>query len=278
MSVKLMAEVWTLVLTSGQRDVLLVLADHADDDGICWPSVRRIAWKTDKDPRSVRRILRGLEEQKVIQCVGNEKGGYDRPRIYKIFLKRADKKSPYPGDDPETQIKGGLTSGITGDEFPTSTGEDETPALSEGEDISGQRGDATARSTDTDARRGDIAMSAEPPLNHQEPPNTPVGNDERSRSSVTELPSRNAGQILGEVLEAGTRYPRRFKGHLGREVNHLLREGFDSELVAEAARRCVAKGLQPSTMASLIVEVRSDRDKGPYRNPDATDYENTRVG
>jgi hypothetical protein len=34
-----MAEVWVLAISAAEKMVLLALADAANDDGICWPSI-----------------------------------------------------------------------------------------------------------------------------------------------------------------------------------------------------------------------------------------------
>ncbi len=46
--------------SSGERLVLLVLADRADDDGYCWPSARWIAAKALLDEGTVRRHLTAM--------------------------------------------------------------------------------------------------------------------------------------------------------------------------------------------------------------------------
>lgn len=66
MSIKMMAQVWDaqdLIQKQGELLVMLVLADYANDDGVCWPSIEQIARKSRMDQRSARRIVRRLEEQ-----------------------------------------------------------------------------------------------------------------------------------------------------------------------------------------------------------------------
>lgn len=46
--------------------VALILADHADSDGLCWPSYRRIAERACISERSVRRYVKELQEQRII--------------------------------------------------------------------------------------------------------------------------------------------------------------------------------------------------------------------
>ena len=62
MSIKLMTAVWDREdLSSTQKLVLLSLADWANDEGLCWPSINRLAIKTSMAGRSVQRIIRDLE-------------------------------------------------------------------------------------------------------------------------------------------------------------------------------------------------------------------------
>jgi hypothetical protein len=62
MSIKLMTAVWDREdLSSTQKLVLLSLADWANDEGLCWPSIERLATKTSMAGRSVQRIIRDLE-------------------------------------------------------------------------------------------------------------------------------------------------------------------------------------------------------------------------
>lgn len=49
--------------------VAIVLADHADSDGLCWPSYRRIADRTGLDSRSVRRHVSKLLELGVVKKI-----------------------------------------------------------------------------------------------------------------------------------------------------------------------------------------------------------------
>lgn len=63
MSIKLMSAVWERSdISSTQKLVMLALADWANDDGLCWPSIDRLAQKTGMAGRSVQRIIRDLEQ------------------------------------------------------------------------------------------------------------------------------------------------------------------------------------------------------------------------
>lgn len=54
-------------LTSTHKLVLLALADWANDEGLCWPSISRLSIKTSLASRSVQRLIRQLEEMGFIR-------------------------------------------------------------------------------------------------------------------------------------------------------------------------------------------------------------------
>lgn len=85
MSIKLMSLVWDSdkFKNKGEKFVLLALADYANDDGYCWPSVPRIAKRTLVSDRQAIRILQSLEAKGIVSIVerGNGRG---QPSIYRI--------------------------------------------------------------------------------------------------------------------------------------------------------------------------------------------------
>jgi hypothetical protein len=54
-------------LTSTQKLVLLALADWANDEGLCWPSIDRIAVKASLTPRAVQKTIKSLEEAQFLR-------------------------------------------------------------------------------------------------------------------------------------------------------------------------------------------------------------------
>ena len=63
MSIKLMTYVWDHSNHSGtELLMLLALADHANDDGICWPSIARLAARCRIQPRQAINVLHKLEQ------------------------------------------------------------------------------------------------------------------------------------------------------------------------------------------------------------------------
>lgn len=94
MSIRLMTQVWELDLPRNEKLVLLALADHANDDGYCYPSVRRIAWKSGYDRRSIQRILRRLEDAEVLESAV-EGGGRANPTTYRVVPEKGVKLPPF---------------------------------------------------------------------------------------------------------------------------------------------------------------------------------------
>lgn len=93
MSIKIMNEVWeTSEHTGGNLLVLLALADFADADAECWPSVSTLARKSRLTDRHVRRILLELEESGELQRVLN--GGRNGSNKYRLTPKTLTKSQP----------------------------------------------------------------------------------------------------------------------------------------------------------------------------------------
>lgn len=57
-----MALVWGMSLPDSQKIVLLALADSANDEGHCWPSMRALCIKTSKSERTVQGVIKELCE------------------------------------------------------------------------------------------------------------------------------------------------------------------------------------------------------------------------
>jgi len=99
MSIKLMAIVWDDARLSGATKlVALSLADFANDEGRCWPSVETIARKASITARSVRRVISELEESGRV-IVERSEGGR-ATNLYRVVpAKFMD--APEPPDSPE---------------------------------------------------------------------------------------------------------------------------------------------------------------------------------
>lgn len=76
MSIKVMTEVWDSSSAKGSaRLVLLSLADHANDEGYCYPSVARLARKSVLSERNVQLVLSELETRgELVRLLGTGRG------------------------------------------------------------------------------------------------------------------------------------------------------------------------------------------------------------
>lgn len=82
-SVKIMSLVWEHApCRENALIVLLALADWSNDDGVCWPSIQKLADKSRVDRRSAQRIIRRLKQDGLVQI--EEGGGRAKQHKYKI--------------------------------------------------------------------------------------------------------------------------------------------------------------------------------------------------
>ena len=92
MSIRLMSDVWRLDLPTVEKMVLLVIADHANDEGTqAYPSQATIAAKASISIRTVQRAVNTLCAQGYIRMFKHAGGSADcredrRPHLYQINL------------------------------------------------------------------------------------------------------------------------------------------------------------------------------------------------
>lgn len=60
MSVRVMTKVWEITLPDSEKLVLLALADCANDEGGCWPSMATLSKKCSKSERTVQGAIKAL--------------------------------------------------------------------------------------------------------------------------------------------------------------------------------------------------------------------------
>ena len=73
MSIKVMSWVWEQDLPPLDKIVLMAIADHADDDGYAWPSMKRIAEKCSMEKRTVQRHVEKLQEQQLLKVESRQR-------------------------------------------------------------------------------------------------------------------------------------------------------------------------------------------------------------
>lgn len=76
MSVRVLTKVWDGYPGGGSELLtLLALADWSDDDGHCFPSIRKIAEKVRLKERQAQRVVHSLIAAGFVEVIGNELGG-----------------------------------------------------------------------------------------------------------------------------------------------------------------------------------------------------------
>ena len=94
MSIRLMAEVWRTDLPTVEKMVLLVIADHANDEGTqSYPSQATIANKASISVRTVQRAVNSLVSEGYIRMFKHSGGSADcredrRPHLYQININK----------------------------------------------------------------------------------------------------------------------------------------------------------------------------------------------
>jgi len=122
-----MSAVWEQApVDGGSLLVLLAMADFANDNGICWPSVASLARKARLSERQVQRTLRDLADAKLI--IVDKGTGPHGVNTYKI-LARGDKMSPGVTPAGVTPTSGGGDTHVVGGVTPTSPNPSLDPSL-----------------------------------------------------------------------------------------------------------------------------------------------------
>lgn len=112
MSIQAVGWVLDYSTTKGlDRLVLIAIANHAGEDGECWPSIERIAAEANTKPAQARRVLASLEaaghiERSINAAPDKRMRGDRRTNLYRILSGGAQKCPPW--------IDGGAQSAATG--------------------------------------------------------------------------------------------------------------------------------------------------------------------
>lgn len=119
MSVAIMAQVWNLTLPPHEKLVLLAHADHANDEGIAWPTRDRIAEKTGYSEHRIKSINRSLRKQGKLVIVEPAPGRGTAP-IHMICPDGVEGGLPlWEGDRPQPPSQ---QKGIASDPLPGNKG------------------------------------------------------------------------------------------------------------------------------------------------------------
>lgn len=115
-----MSRVWKLDLESSLKLTLLGFADHANDAGVCYPSMDRVAWKSGVSRRTVQRHVRELEERGLMEKLA-EGGGRGNTARYMIRPEKGDRLTPFRDEKGDTVSIKGDTDDVKGDTDVTRT-------------------------------------------------------------------------------------------------------------------------------------------------------------
>ena len=120
---------------SAKRLVLLALADRANKENTCFPSIARVVKDTGMDRKTVMNTINDLIALGLVLDTGERKGGTNQVRVLKINV---DKQESYPQEDQESSNKQcGISKEtmvnlpINGVEFPGNGGKFGTQNLKE---------------------------------------------------------------------------------------------------------------------------------------------------
>ena len=216
MSVKIMAQVWELELPHNTQSIMLALADHADDDGYCYPSVGRLAWKTGYGRRQVQRTLKELRDTGLAVPTSPVVGGRHNTTVYKLYPAAGKQKPPF-----QSKADREILAGIKGDNL--------TPFGDEAE-IKGDTQDAERVTFETqrvtpETLKGDIVMSPESPVTIIEPSIEPLAPVVTTATS----PGHNYPEWFKPLSDL-----RGFKLTAHKNAIQSIREGCDEAGVNEA--------------------------------------------
>lgn len=101
MSIRLTSRVYELELDARLQRVLLILCDHANDEGVCWPSLDRMAWALGLNERTIRRAVDDLESRGVIKIERH----VGRSNVYHINLDDLPEKPSFKGRNPGQNVR-----------------------------------------------------------------------------------------------------------------------------------------------------------------------------
>jgi len=140
---------WRQTLTPTLKLVLMALADSADDQGVCWPSVSTLAKKCSVSTRTVRRSLRVLMDSGMLIAEARRRGdGSSTSNRYRLLVAGGDNMSPprdagvtRPGQvcqgDPDMPVIPGTTNRIVIDPPQPGAGDEQRTDPADAESGSG---------------------------------------------------------------------------------------------------------------------------------------------
>lgn len=218
--------------TSSARLVMLVIAEHADKNGVSYPGNELIADESKLSVRQVQRIIKKISDTEELEII--EPGdGRGRKRIMQINLEKGD------------------ISGEKGDTDDTVSGQEKG-------DIHGKKGDISDI-------KGDTAMSPEP-VNHNTPNGVPLEQKplaEQFHSLLAELKeTKNRGAVLMTIYELcyGDHEGKPSYGYLGKVSKTIGGAGY----LAQKLWQLSARPPSGDVLAYILAEHKGKRKRDQY--------------
>lgn len=222
MSVRVMTWAWAVdCASSGEKLVLLALADHAGEDGTCYPSSGALAEKTGLGNSTVRHHLDALEERGVLSRVRRRRRD-GKLGTYRYMLGSTAGRSavePEPTDEQWTSA--------------------DPPAP-----VRARPAPTGARSTAGPSARVTVT----------EPSLTPPGG--ALASSLRPEPS-SRDRLVGVYAKAyaakrrGIEPPKQIRGRAAKAIGAALAEGLDPDVLEQACRRLGDEGRRPDQLLTV---------------------------
>jgi hypothetical protein len=254
---------------------------------------------------TLRRALESLQKSELITIANFNRAGFDRTqwitlnvegcsRLRSLTITRyepsaAPLANSGDGNGPITQNGSAqvtATLPLDDPDLLTPVDDSSTSSISQNEPSRAQNGTSTRANREIedpdrdveDAQSGNASSQNEPTIRGRdlEKRLTSSGRDALRPEPPKKI---NVGALLAEVIPVGATISRRFKGHLGREMNNLVREGVPADVVRDAAKACIEKGLNPHNLPSLALEVRAPgrQPHQTFATPDQSEYEDAEI-
>jgi len=105
-------------IKAGPRLLLLLMADYANEQGVCWPSVRRLADEMACSMRTVQRAIEALVEHGVMTVVARKTPtGRQTSNFYRLAMGN-DQQQPQAADEPSPEELEALMAGSYEEDVP----------------------------------------------------------------------------------------------------------------------------------------------------------------
>lgn len=211
---------------NGARLVMLALADRADDDGFCWPSIEDLAERTRLSPRAVQKGIASLVEDGELKVENG--GGRHRSNRYQIIPKPCTSDG-VTGQEPRT------SDGVSREETPNF--EAETPNF--------------ATETPNNTPGNPVQSSPEPSVEpSREPSENPHPRDTQ--------PQDISEQMFAKWWEQYGRTTAQGKTTIRRAIADALRNGLEPSVLWQALERLgeLSKPVTGGTLQFALSEIR----------------------